>query len=152
MEYTFYRITHPEYPELNYIGSTNNYYFRKHNHEGTYYNEKWREYNKPLYRFIREQNIPFEELQWTVLLQLKTNIHEKLEQMFIDKYDSINNGLNNRLAYYYGTHEDYYKQYRKTDKYKEYKKQYQNQKISCIICNKMICKGNIPRHKKSFHN
>ena len=32
-EYTFYKISHPNYPELVYIGSTTDYPARKQNHK-----------------------------------------------------------------------------------------------------------------------
>ena len=55
-EYTFYRITHPDYPELVYIGSTKNYTTEKDGITSPVcYNENRNEYNKLLYQFIREQ-------------------------------------------------------------------------------------------------
>ena len=57
MQYTFYRITHPEYQELNYIGSTINFNKRKQNHKSDCYNEKNKNFNKLLYKFISENNI-----------------------------------------------------------------------------------------------
>ena len=102
MEYTFYRITHPEYPELNYIGSTKNIQNRKYNHKSQCYNKITDHFNKPLYQFIRNNSIVFEELQWTILNKLIYESREgahKWERFLIESFDTIENGLNEILPY-----------------------------------------------------
>ena len=97
MEYTFYRITHPEYPGLNYIGSTKEYPKRKCKHKYACYNEKSNNYNKPFYRFIRDNDIIWDELQWTILNKLTYETKEsvyKWERFLIESFETIKNGLN----------------------------------------------------------
>ena len=100
--YTFYRITHKDYPLLNYIGSTKNFNKRKQYHKIDCINEKSVHYNLKLYLFIRNNDINFNELEFSIISQfnLKSNQHSfKHERFWIEKYDSINNGLNERLPF-----------------------------------------------------
>ena len=59
MEYTFYKISHPEYPRLVYIGSSKDYPKRVLYHEKGLTDETYKDYNKPLYKFVREKGITF---------------------------------------------------------------------------------------------
>ena len=78
----------------------------------------------PFYKYLREQNLTFENLE---LEDVKTEITDKIELVILeqkcqDLYEPI---CNMRRAY--SSKEDkkeYDKEYRKTDKYKEYYKEY----------------------------
>jgi len=87
--YTFYRI-----PEANYIGSTYDFPQRKRNHKSCLNKCKYKLYNK-----LRGLGIT--EIQYEILWELDTNIHLKIERMFIEKYNSIQNGGNTILPYLY---------------------------------------------------
>ena len=208
-EYTFYKISHKNYPELIYIGSTKNYYFRKHNHKRMCYNEDVAGHNTPLYQFIRNNNIIFEELEWTILSKLIYENREsayKWERFLIESFDTIENGLNCVLPYTTPEELDTYrKEYRITNKekianrkkeyqlanreyLKEYLKDYYqqnkqkhsekskerynqnkteinekkkqhyeknkhiiNEKIECPICNELMNRGSLKRHKRRKH-
>ena len=67
MQDTFYKISHYNYPELVYIGSTKNYQRRRGRHKSDCYNETNSKFNTPFYQFIRNNNIVFEELEWNVI-------------------------------------------------------------------------------------
>ena len=96
MKITFYRATHKNFPELNYIGKCKNFIQRRTNHKFHCYHTENKNYNKPLYKFIRENNINFDEIEWEILLECEIiNEQDKnIEKEFINKYDSYNNGFN----------------------------------------------------------
>ena len=171
MKYTFYRITHPIYQEINYVGSCKNLTSRKQQHKESCFNEKSKTYNLKLYKFIRENNILWTNLKFEILLQCDTNIHLKLEQMFINQYDSITNGNNNMNAYnpnyqitreqtekrknyrenYRENNQDYFKQKKQTEEYKNKQKIYRQKKVKCEICNLEMNRNSLTRHKKRKH-
>ena len=95
--YTFYRITHPENDKINYIGSTIDLHRRISNHKYGLNSKK--KYNIKLYQYLREYNIKFDDLIFEVLMKCDTNIHLKLENMFINQYNSVENGLNTLNSY-----------------------------------------------------
>ena len=67
---TFYRITHRDFPELNYIGSTKDSQTRKYNHRSCCFNEISNRYNLKIYQFIRNNNINFDELQFEKISEI----------------------------------------------------------------------------------
>ena len=124
-----------------YIGSSWDFDRRKIKHKNTCYNEKSRDYNYQVYKYIRDNNI-----DWNDITIEDINTHEldekndlfkrQTEQKFIEKYDSKNKGLNTRNAYitdeqkkeqmkeYHENHKEELKEY-----HKEYqKKHYENNK------------------------
>ena len=180
MEYTFYKISHTDYPELVYIGSTKNYTKRRCYHKSACYNETSKNFNIPLYQFIRINKIPFEDLQFEILnkpiYENKESVY-KWERFLIESFDTIENGMNENLPYitteekkelkkqYYKqtiVHlKEYQKQYRERNKErkKQNNKQYReqnrnkiNEKFNCDICNKLMIKRNIARHKRHKHS
>jgi predicted GIY-YIG superfamily endonuclease len=60
MKYTFYKISHIDYPELLYIGSTKDFRKRKNRHKYDCYHENETNYNIELYQYIRDHNILFD--------------------------------------------------------------------------------------------
>ena len=132
--YTFYRITHKDYGNL-YVGSTKHLHIRKRGHKSDLNNVNSRNYNIQLYKFIRDNNIQFEDFIFEVLDEFDCNDNEmrfKWEQIFIDQFENILNGINaifDKKQYFkdYEKQEkrkQYKKEYKKTDKFKEYIKQY----------------------------
>jgi hypothetical protein len=75
---------------LNYIGSTSNFSRRKWEHKSNIENNN----TIKLYQYVRFYNIKSDDIVFEVLAEIDTNIHLKLEQMFIDQFDSIKNGQN----------------------------------------------------------
>jgi len=140
-EYTFYRIR-----ELNYIGSTINFRERKWMHKCLCYNNKHREYHKPLYQFIRENDIPWESLHFDIIetFFLETKEHSlKRERFWVEKYDSIKNGMNVLLPWVSETERrDIMRQYSVDNK----EKIAQYQKI-----NSVLHKDIITQNKKRYY-
>jgi len=140
---------------LNYIGSTNDIKHRINQHKHSYYNKNSRDYDIPLYHYIREKKINIElEILFCYKKECSNKIQRLVEQFYIDKYDSVNNGLNiinaftNNKKY---VHEWYEKN--KTRKKKKdnnfWNNYYKKDKIKCSICNSVIRKYYLKRHQKT---
>ena len=97
--YYFYRITHKDYPLLNYIGSTNNIKRRKIQHKYNFLNQSSNEHNKSLYQFLRSNNISFKDLEFEILLEDECFIPFLIENLFIQQFNSIEDGLNDRFPF-----------------------------------------------------
>jgi len=80
---------------INYIGSTNNIKKRCWGHKSDCWNENSRGYNCLVYEYIREKKMKI-ELEILGVYKRKCNKRIKLlvEQYYINKYDSKNNGFN----------------------------------------------------------
>lgn len=116
-----------------YIGKTQNFKQR--------YSEHFRKSVTPIDKFMLDNNRDnFEMFPIKIFDKLPNNFHE-YEQKFIDKYDTINNGLNivpakglartspYRHKYittpeYRKKNNAYMKKYRQTEKYKQYTREY----------------------------
>jgi len=122
--------------DINYIGSTNDIKKRTIEHKNNCYNENCKNHNLLVYKHIREKNIKI-ELEILGVYKRKCNNKIKLlvEQFYINKYNSINDGLNtynaftNRKKYvkkHYQENKEDFKKYREENKeyYKEYNKKY----------------------------
>jgi len=190
-----------------YIGSTTNFRLRKSQHKSNCYNENDKQYNKNLYKFIRE-NGGFEN--WSMVLidytpcNSKLELH-KIEREYIEKIDNellLNQQIPSRTKEeYYETnketiltrHKKYYfdnkeknkekvkeqqkkyrtenkekckercKKYYETnkEKEKERKKEYyeankdkikekQKEKVKCDVCNNVVSKYYLTKHKNSI--
>ena len=96
--------------------------------DGTINNFKSPKYNRKLYKYIRDNNLDFNNLTFKIL---KDNIEteelaKKYETTFIIFYNSIDNGCNHIYsAFTYirnkGIFKKYQKEYQKTDKFKHKK-------------------------------
>ena len=164
MLYNIYRISHNQYKELNYIGSCKDLDNRKGCHKSVCYTENCHQFNYKLYQFIRNNNIDFDTLDFTVLKKTKMNEPKRLEQWYINKFNSIQNGLNDRNSYlspkqkreYYNQNKEQMKErnkeYREVnrDQLKEYGKEYCKIPWTCIICNKTLTQGNKARHIRTI--
>jgi len=123
-----------------YIGSSWDFDRRKIKHKNTCYNENSSKYYYEIYKYIRDNNIDWNDITiediYTHELDEKNDLlRRQTEQKYIDKYDSKNNGLNTYNAY---TTEEELKEY-----YKEYNKEYfKNNKEYCKERNKEFRKNN----------
>lgn len=127
MTFIIYKIRH-----CNYIGSTANLRQRKWMHNRCRNNEKTPNYNLKLYKHLRANNIEIELIQLeTYYCKCSKKIQTLVEQYWINKFDSVNNGLNTINAF--STKEQskekqkqQRKVYRKKNKEKlsQYKKEY----------------------------
>jgi len=87
-----------------YIGSSWDFDSRKSKHKYDCYNENSCAYNCEIYKYIRENNIDWNDITiediYNKELDEKNNLLKRqTEQKYIDQYDSKNNGLNTRDAY-----------------------------------------------------
>ncbi len=110
-----------------YIGSTDNLEQRIEEHKTRCKYKSQLHYNLKVYKFIRE-NGDFDNWDFKLLEKINTDdkiVLKKLEQTYLDKFDS-NILLNDRRAF--GQDKERYKEtkkeYSKTEKFKEQKKQY----------------------------
>jgi len=165
---------------INYVGSTNNIKKRCWKHKNACWDENKRAYNYPLYQHIRKKNIDIElEILGVYKRKCSKRIKLLVEKYYINKYDSINNGLNNvkafvnRKKYEKKWREEnkdkikkYDKEYREEnkDKRKKYAKKYDKEyreknkekisqkgkvKIKCPKCNCLIRKDGLKTHQKT---
>lgn len=139
---TFYRIE-----DVNYVGSCIDLNERLKLHKSVCYNENVKGYNIKLYEFIRDNQLPFDELEFQVLMKRVMNSDEErriTEQGFVVFYNSKINGLNDRNAYtspeeYKEKHNEISKRWKinNVEKNKEFNKIY-NEKNKGRIKNWMI--------------
>ena len=143
-------------PEIKdcYVGSTTNYDKRKWNHKYDCNNEKSKNYNYNIYKFIRD-NGNWENFDMIIIEKFKCN--DKLELHQRERYwlENLKASLNSKIP----TRTD--KEYREDnkDKINEYNKEYRDnnkqkiaEKVKCNICNKIMRKDSLNRHQKNIHN
>ena len=84
-----------------------------------------------------------------VICFIGSKAKSRIEQYYIDKFDSIKNGLNNVRAY--TNKKEYDRELDKKNKpiYYQKNKDFLNRKINCPICNCSITKSHIKRHQRS---
>ena len=134
MIYTFYQMI-SKGTDLNYVGSTCDFEQRIQSHKSNCFNIK-NEKKLKLYNFIRNNNITWDSIEFKVIAEIDTNIHHKLEQMYININNSKENGQNDRNAYTSEKekkeyHKEYIgkfqREYRMGKKNKEYQRKYQRE-------------------------
>ena len=85
---------------INYIGSTNNIKTRTRLHNVACYNTNSNAYNFSIYKHIREIDEKIElEILGVYKRECTKRIKLLVEQFYINKYNSVNNGLNNNNAF-----------------------------------------------------
>ena len=85
---------------INYVGSTKNIKRRCQKHKSNCWNENSKEYNLLTYQYIREKNIKIElEILFCYKGNCSKRIRKLVEQFYINKHDSVKNGLNDRKAF-----------------------------------------------------
>jgi len=105
-----------------YIGSTWDFDTRIIHHKNYCYNENSDVYNYKIYKYIRENNIDWNDITieyiYTHELDEKDNLLKRqIEQKYIDEFDSINNGLNTINAYITDEQKkEYHNEYRELHK------------------------------------
>jgi hypothetical protein len=113
----------------NYIGSTLDLNDRRANHIRHCFNPNHKSYNIKLYKFIRDNNI---EIKLISIFRRNENFSYRcmlfVEQLYIEKYNSINNGLNMRNAY--TNQKKYGKEYRLKNNREEYFKKFYSNPIN----------------------
>ena len=166
--FIIYKMEH-----VNYIGSTYDLKERQRNHITTCYNKNIKEYNLKVYKNIRKKNSQI------ILIELfkyngdcSKRIQMLVEQYYIEKYDSIENGLNVYNAF--KNNKNYYKEWyeKNKDKRKEYLKKWheknkdkvkekweknkdkinerrRRETINCPICNRSGSRAHLLRHQRT---
>ena len=146
---------------VNYIGSTTNpLIYRTYCHFDKCFNRKDDiGYNRPVYKYVRENMIIIKLIPIKVLF-LGNVSRRMVEQYYIDKYDSINNGLNTNRAY--RSIQVKQNQYKKgsTIFYNKHKTKIHKKaraKVKCNKCGSVLCRDTLVRHYKSknvkdYHN
>ena len=86
-----YHMTHPTDTKINYIFCTPNLEFYKQSYKSDIYY-----LNKTgfLCKYIRENNINFDDLEFTLLEEIDSYYMNDIKAKYILQYDSINKGLN----------------------------------------------------------
>jgi len=157
---------------INYIGSTiESLNSRKWKHNSDCFNVKRKIYNIPLYIHIREKSLQIKLIPIAYYF-VSNKSRRYAEQYWINKYDSINNGLNvmnalfkNKTLYhqeYYQVNKkklnqmnnEYYKKNKKKmlEKSKKWRKKnpnFRKIKIICPKCNCLTNREHIKRHQRS---
>jgi len=164
---------------VNYIGSTNRIKQRCSQHKNFCFKKNVKN-NYPIYQYIREKEIDIElEILFCYKKKCSKRIQLLVEQFYINKYDSVNNGLNNNNAFGADKkktirHNKTYREKNKekikktTKKYREknnkklknMKKEYYEKnkeeinnkrkvKINCPICKSLIRKYSLKKHQKT---
>lgn len=156
----------PEIKEI-YIGSTaNELRKRKNQHKTDSNNINSKSYNLYVYQFIRD-NGGFDN--WDIVeverycANDKQELHKR-ERYYIELLGaSLNSQIPNRSQKEYEKdNKDKIKEYKQEDKYKEKVKEYyqankdkilekQREKVECDICNKILSRHSLLRHKKNIH-
>ena len=146
----------------NYVGSAIDLKERKRQHIKRLNNGS----QFKVYKFIRENKITINLIPIGFYKRECSNkIRKLVEQFYINKYNSINCGLNTYNAFrskkqireynnlYNKNHIKNKIKYRNSEKgkkkIKEYRKKRNSIKINCVYCNSLVIKNNILRHQKT---
>ena len=157
-----------------YIGSTKNFKQRKRRHKYNCCNENGKNYNMKLYNHIRSNGgwNNFEMKLIDSITSKDKEIYEKCEAKYIrDNIDIVLNKeipgrtkkeISEKNTEYRENNKEYFKEYHKEwyqnnkEKRSEYYQnnkekinEYKKQKVPCDICNKILTKGTLSRHKKN---
>src|SRR5689334_13915828 len=83
-------------PQCNYVGCCNDKKERKRSHKRRLNNPNDAKHNLKIYKYIRENNFNFNDLEFVILWdEIGTEQDAKeLETQFMLDYDSVNNGTN----------------------------------------------------------
>jgi hypothetical protein len=159
-----------EFLHETYVGSTTNFKRRLICHKSHYHNENSKAYNKPLYKFIRE-NGGWRAWKMTIIDSLTTtdkNEILKCERKYIEEQEfSLNKTLPSRTQKeWIQDHKEEISEWKKQyyldhkEEMAEYKKQYyqdhkeelsekKNEKIQCERCGAFSTRNHLTRHQRS---
>ena len=151
---------------FNYIGSTHDLKHRQRNHIKNCYN-KIKHYNFKVYKNIRKKNSQINLIEiFKYNGDCSRRVRMLVEQYYIEKYDSIKNGLNDRNSFTSKKHQKkYQKEYheKNKDKKKEYfeknkdkinkkkKEWYEKNKNKISKQCKKYCEEKIKKNKKEYY-
>lgn len=141
--YSIYRITHPIDKMVNYIGSSMYDNLSEEQHRIESYTDRhtgFSSYNKPLYKYIRDNNINFDDLIFQLLYKtINSKDINTLKSKYITQFDTVKNGLNGKLYY--------------TMKAEKAQKQKEREsiRVKCLICDKELRTRSFSRHVKNIH-
>ena len=142
-----------------YIGSTTSFRHRKTNHKSDCNNEKSKNYNYNIYKFIRE-NGGFSNWDMILIEYYKCDTKLELEKREREVIENLKPSLNNRIPTrtykewcednkeYYKQRKEYHKQYNQ-EYYQNNIKEKAKEKITCE-CGAIITKIHFNRHLKSI--
>jgi len=153
--------------DVNYIGSAVDLKKRLSRHKTSCYNKNLSTYNYKVYKFVRENNITIKLIPIAFYKRKCSNkIRKLIEQFYINKYNSLKNGLNTQRAFcnrkiyhreWRKKNKEKLKKYRKINNWsklnyerkKQLNKKHNNIKTTCKFCGKKLLKCNILRHQKT---
>jgi len=129
---------------VNYIGSTNDIKQRVLQHKCCCFNKKSKNHNMLVYQYIREKQKNIElEILFCYKKECSFKIQRLVEQFYINKYDSVNNGLNSYNAIV--NRKKHRKEYREKNKEKIKK-----QRKKCYEKNKKKSKEYYEKNKEKI--
>ena len=148
MKFCIYRLR-----QVNYIGSTVNIKSRIKKHKFSCHNKKSVQYYSQLYKYIRANDL---KIKPKIYATYKVNGSKKfnnkmrmlIEQYYIDKYNTINNGLNCVRAFTSAKYKrENTRQWKLNNRDRINKRQ--RIKVKCEKCGCISNKCNILRHLKT---
>ena len=151
-----YKLKHNEdYDDNNiYVGSTTNFKHRKNYHKNSCSNEKNKNYNVPVYQYIRD-NGGWDEWVMIPIEPYPCNSKKELEIRERHHIDLFKSKLNKNIPCrtdkeYREDNKKQIQEYYENNKTKieEYKTKYYKEKVICEHCKKEMTRGSIYRHKK----
>ena len=131
-----------------YVGSTTNETERKQNHRTVCFNPTAKNHNMPLYAYIRENNLTFDDLHFEVIEEFVVDDENELkqhEQNYIDIFKEHYTLLNCYSSYL--TDEIKKEQQKKFDK--THYDIVKSVKEKCDNCNSIVAHCEITRHKRT---
>ena len=139
---------------LLYIGSSYDSEKRLLDHRSHCFNANSEKYNFKFYKYIRDNNLTFDNLEHKILHTFaidsknKTK-HEMLKDAHIQeqKYIDMLKPLCNQLKAFTGLNQSDYHKKRNKQYYQDNKDEI-NKKINCNLCNQLISKNHMKRHQK----
>lgn len=132
-----------------YVGSTNDFDRRKSQHKSRCHNENGKEYNFPIYQFIRSNG---HWNNWSMIpVDIFNTCSNKLEKLQRERYyvEQLNATLNSQVPGIHNEmgHKGWCKNYYET--HIEHLKEHKNAKNNCFICNGRYTNTCKARHMKS---
>lgn len=145
-----------------YIGSCFNIEMRKAEHMADSYNPKRKNYTMPFYKYIRDENITFDDLTFEILkeveieckckteTEVKSDLHQIEQNYMVDIQPSLNN------SFAKGCDKEKQKnateKHKQTEKYQTTSKKWRSEMIKCNECGLEMTKNSKRRHTLRFHS
>ena len=129
-----------------YVGSTTCHNARKSAHKSACNNEKNKNYNLPVYRFIRD-NGGWDSWEFVLLEDYPCNKKKQLNIRERYWYEQSNATLNDR--YPERSQKEYNTEYFNRPEIKEHRKERNKLKYTCNVCNCELTLANKSQHEKT---